>query len=120
MDKKIIWEIINLLIIIGYTMISICAGITVSILILHVFTNVSPIDSSFIPLLFIGSIGISFFSAHRIWKFFNRFYINTKRNLIWLNNPPMREEVIDIHTIKPLNPEDDWLKKQKNKKRWKL
>ena len=114
------WEIINLFIIIGYTMISICAGITVSILILHVFTNVSPIDSSLIPLLFIGSIGISFFVIHRTYKFFHWYYIHIKSTLRWLNNPPMREEVIDIHTIKPLNPEDDWLKKEKNKKRWKL
>ncbi|GAG00232.1 unnamed protein product, partial [marine sediment metagenome] len=40
--------------------------------------------------------------------------------LIWLNNPPMREKMVDIRTMEPLNPEDDWLKKQKNKKRWKL
>lgn len=114
------WEFINLFITIGYTMISICAGMTISILIMHVFTNVSPIDSGLIPLLFIGCIAISLFSAHRIYKFFNWYYSRIKSVLKFLNTPPMREEVIDIHTIKPLNPEDDWLEKEKNKKRWKL
>ena len=87
---------------------------------MHFFTNVSPVDASLIPFLFTGSFGISFFATFKIWKFINWFYFDTKAKLIWLNNHPMREKMVDIHTIEPLNPEDDWLKKQKNKKRWKL
>ena len=122
MNKKMMWEIINFLIILGYTLMSVLSGITVCVLMMHILINISSIDSYLIPFLFVGSIGISFFVTFRIWKFINRFYFNTKRNLIWLKNPPMRmrKEILNINTVEPLNPEDDWLKKEKNKKRWKL
>ena len=116
------WEIINFLIIIGYTLMSVLSGITVGILIMHIFINISPIDSKLIPLLFVGSVGISFFATFRIWKFVNWYYFDFKAKLLWLKNPPMRirEDILNINTIEPLNPKDDWLKKEKNKKRWKL
>ena len=122
MNKKMMWEIINFLIIIGYTLMSVLSGITVGILIMHIFINISPIDSKLIPLLFVGSIGISFFATFRIWKFVNWYYFDFKAKLLWLKNPPMRirEDILNINTIEPLNPKDDWLKKEKNKKRWKL
>ena len=116
MNKKMMWEIINFLIILGYTIISILSGMTISILIMHIFTNVSPIDSSLIPFLFVGSLGISFFVMHRTWKFFNWFYFDTKSKILWLNNLSIREKMIDIRTIKPLNPEDDWINNEKGQK----
>lgn len=118
MDKKVKWEIVNFLVIIGYTIVSVCAGFTISMLLIHVFINVSPIESSLLPIIYVGCIGISFFVINRVFKFFNYFYKHIKRELIWVRNPSMREKVLSIKHIEPVEPEDDWIDK-KNKKRWK-